>query len=374
MKKFLVFLLFFSFLSIEPTFALVQENKKCKVYKQTQIVKNKKFTCAKSSKGLVWSKGVTLIVPNKKPATTTKTKDFIPWSIDFTSKELSEASQKSFIGWVDANSENNIKNNFIVQNGTTGETIKILTKVNDLYSKVFSHYFKDGSTVVIGKDESWVVSNLNSSGWGTSSCGEKYSNLKLCLDHEKFMGITVPLISSPYDARNPGVDGGALIAHEYFHLVQAALIGRELKSSIPFWFLEGTAEFVGYSLAALAMDATYLEGREKMLSYSPPSYPVNSNAIGDYEIRLGERGQQTYIYPYHIGQVATEYIVASIGFQKMLDIWIDYAITKNFENSFEKIAGISKETFYDKFEKSRENMGMPPVTWKLVNNVNVKIQ
>jgi hypothetical protein len=43
--------------------------------------------------------------------------------------------------------------------------------------------------------------------------------------------------------------------------------------------------------------------------------------------------------------MATEYIVASIGFQKMLDIWIDYANTRNFETSFEKVTGISKEIF-----------------------------
>jgi hypothetical protein len=374
MKKFLIFVLFFSFLSIEPTLAAPQENKSCKVHKQTVIFKNKKFTCTKSSKGLRWSKGVALPISSKNPNSTPKTKDFTPWSTDFTSKELSDASQKNFISWININKQNITNNNFIVQEGTTGETVKILTKVNDLYSKVFGHYFKNGSTLAIGKDESWVVSNLNSSGWGVSSCNAQYSIIKLCLDHERFMGVVVPTNSLPYDTKNPGYDGGALIAHEYFHLFQGAITGRDSRHKIPLWFTEGTAEFVGYSLASQAMGATYWEGRKAMLSYSPKNYEANSNAISDYEIKIGERGKPTFMYPYNIGQMATEYIVASIGFQKMLDIWIDYSKTGNFEISFEKVSGISKEDFYGKFEKSRTNMGMPPTTWKLINNVNTKIK
>jgi len=246
--------------------------------------------------------------------------------------------------------------------------------VNDLYSKIFSHNFKNGSTVVIGKDEKWVVSSLNSSGWLVSFCNEQYSGVKLCIDHEKNMGFVIDYDLNYYDPKNPGVDGGALLAHEYFHLVQGALTSKESKRRIPVWFLEGTAEFVGYSVAALAMGATYIEGREKMLSYSPPNYPVNDNAISDYEVLIGRPGQQTYIYPYHIGQVATEYIVASIGFQKILDIWTDYNITNNFETSFKNITGLDKKDFYEKFEKSREQMGMPPTTWKLINSINTKIK
>jgi hypothetical protein len=188
------------------------------------------------------------------------------------------------------------------------------------------------------------------------------------------MGFVIVSDAMSYNSKNPGYDGGALLAHEYFHLVQGTLTSRELKRRIPVWFLEGTAEFVGYSIAALAMGGTYLEGREKMLSYSPPNYPVNDNAISDYEVLIGGPGQQTYVYPYHIGQVATEYIVASIGFQKILDIFKDYSLTNNFETSFKNITGIDKKDFYEKFENVREKMGMPPTTWKIVNNINTKIK
>ena len=109
-----------------------------------------------------------------------------------------------------------------------------------------------------------------------------------------------------------------------------------------------------------------------MLSYSPPEESTNKNAIADYEIRTC-CGNGTPTYSYNIGQVATEYLVASIGFQKMIDIWIDYASTRNFEKSFENVVGISKATFYEKFDQVRTKVGLPAISWKLEGLVNKKI-
>jgi len=199
----------------------------------------------------------------------------------------------------------------------------------------------------------------------------------LCMESERRQGYTVTE-DVTYDARNPGNDGGALLAHEYFHLVQHNLtkyINRGLvktgepanAAEFPVWFIEGSAEFVGFSVGAMAQNASYWDGREKALSYSPPQESINKNALADYEIRL------CCTYPYHVGQVATEYIVASIGFQKMLDIWIDFATTKNFEKSFETVTGISKSVFYQKFDAIRVKVGLPSISWKLDGLINKKI-
>jgi hypothetical protein len=207
--------------------------------------------------------------------------------------------------------------------------------------------------------------------------------VNLCLDLRGRQGYVVTADAS-YDPRNPGNDGGALLAHEYFHLVQAALSkttsGVRTKSgdagsanAFPAWFLEGTAEFVGYSVAALAQEASYWDGRARMLSYSPPDESVNKNAIADYEIRTC-CGNSTPTYPYNVGLVATEFIVASVGFQKMLDIWLDYGTTRNFEISFESVTGISKNSFYERFDQVRTRVGLPGISWKLEGLVNKKIR
>ena len=109
-----------------------------------------------------------------------------------------------------------------------------------------------------------------------------------------------------------------------------------------------------------------------MFRYAPSTPSINRNSLEDYEIRNGP-GNYSPTYPYIAGQLATEYLVASVGFQKMLDIWTDFKSTKSFEKSFMNVIGISKEAFYEKFEKSRVNLGLPPVTWKLVCLTNTLI-
>ena len=143
-------------------------------------------------------------------------------------------------------------------------------------------------------------------------------------------------------------------------------------SAFPVWFIEGTAEFVGYSVGVLSQNASYWNGRAAMLSYSPPGPSTNRNSISDYEIRVC-CGNDTPTYPYNIGLVASEYIIASVGFQKLLDIFTDYGTTKNFEKSFESVTGISKAVFYEKFDQVRTKVGLPPISWKLDGLINKKI-
>ena len=52
-----------------------------------------------------------------------------------------------------------------------------------------------------------------------------------------------------------------------------------------------------------------------------------------------------YENPYGIGCVATEYIVASIGVEKYLDIYRNLGLGTNFENSFRNATGINLADF-----------------------------
>jgi len=57
----------------------------------------------------------------------------------------------------------------------------------------------------------------------------------------------------------------------------------------------------------------------------------------------------------------------------LLDIFIDYKVTQNFETSFETVTGISKTVFYEKFDQIRTKVGLPPISWKLEGLINKKI-
>lgn len=359
----------------------------CRNEKSQKTFANKKYTCVKKNGKLVWNKGVPVksaapkSTPSPSPSITNT--DFAPWSTNIDSKSLSDQAQRNFLSWVKSREGAEVKHAQIVQANRNTSRVSIMKKADDLGAKLFSSYFPEGSTTVIGATEKWTVEQLNNDGWNLSECKDPYmSGVFLCLERGKRQGYVVTS-DVRYNAGNPGADGGALLAHEYFHLVQFNLTksvpGIPVKypedpkgPAFPVWFIEGTADFVGFAVGALAQNATYWEGRAAMFTYSPPEESVNRNAISDYEIRSC-CGNNTPTYPYHIGRVATEYIVASIGFQKMLDVFVDFANTRNFEKSFENVTGISKETFYEKFEQIRTKVGLPPVSWKLDGLVNKKI-
>lgn len=379
----------------------------CKTLNSKVAQSGKLYTCIKKGNKLIWNNGVAIksAAPAKSPATSTTPTPvatpspsvtpapsatptppavvFQPWSTDIDAKLLSDEAQKNFLAWAKQRTNSKINHTQRIQENNNSQRISIMKKADDLSAQLFSEFFPKGSITVIGATENWAVSELAKSGWTTSTCNNPYmSGVFLCLDNDSRQGYVVTA-DATYDARNPGNDGGALLAHEYFHLVQWNLSkttkGIRMKSgdassanAFPAWFVEGSADFVGYSVGALSQNASYWEGRARMLSYSPPGESVNRNSIADYEIRTC-CGNDTPTYPYNIGQVATEYIVASIGFQKFLDIWTSFAITQNFEKSFESIAGISKETFYEKFDQIRTKVGLPGISWKLDGLVNKKI-
>ena len=379
--------------------AAVMPGTKCSKQGQTSTTAGMKYTCIKSGKKLVWSKGVAVkkpapiasTTPNATPspvatptasAMPTPTK-FEPWSTNIDSKMLSDEAQKSFLAWVQTRTGATKNHTQVIQDNRYTSRISILKKADDLSAQLFSSFFPQGSKTIIGATQSWTIDQLAKTGWTTSTCNNPYmSGVELCLDGNMRQGFVITGDSS-YDEGNPGRDGAALIAHEYFHLVQSNLVnptdGFRTKSgdaqsanAFPIWFIEGTAEFVGYSVGALSQSASYWNGRPSMLSYAPPGASTNRNSISDYEIRVCCRND-TPTYPYNIGQVASEYIIASVGFQKMLDILIDFRTTKNFEKSFETVTGISKATFYEKFDLIRTKVGLPGISWKLDGLTNKKI-
>jgi hypothetical protein len=381
--------------------AAVKPGTKCTKQGQTSTSAGIKYTCIKSGKKLVWNKGVAIKKPapvaSPTPSATatptptatptasampTPTK-FEPWSTNIDSKMLSDEAQKSFLAWAQTRTGATKNHTQQIQENKNTNRINLLKKSDDLGAQLFSSYFKQGSTTVIGANEGWTLEQLAKNGWTVNKCSDQYmSGVALCLEGTKYQGYVITS-DSFYDARNPGRDGAALLAHEYFHLVQANLIGsRDLfrtksgdpqtAKALPAWFAEGTAEFVGYSVGALSQNASYWDGRATALSYAPPGEATNRNSIADYEIRTC-CGNGTPTYPYNIGHVATEYIVASVGFQKLLDIFVDFGKSNDFEKSFESVTGISKQVFYEKFDLIRTKVGLPAISWKLDGLTNKKI-
>jgi len=377
----------------------------CTKKNATATSAGKLYTCILSGKKLVWNKGVSIPKPTPSPtpsstpspspinqpsptpsATSSSQKEepFTPWSTNFTQKQVSDEAQKKFREWALAQTEKSNLHKFISSPDTPRARARNFKLVDELDLKLFGQFFTKPTTTVLGNNEQWVVEQLNANGGKYKQCDDNSGNqgLNYCLDQGGSQGYVITSDMS-YQASNPGADGSSLLSHEFFHLVQRALLGTSVgipirsdavghEDSFPVWFVEGTANFVGFSISALALDGTYWEGRDMMFKYAPSTPSINRNSLEDYEIRNGP-GNYSPTYPYIAGQLATEYLVASVGFQKTLDIWLDFKSTKSFEKSFENAIGISKDAFYSKFEKARVNLGLPPVTWKLVCLTNTLV-
>lgn len=368
---------------------------KCTKAGSTATASGKKFTCVKSGKKLVWNKGVVLKVAAKpttnsglKPVeptpiqtpsvmTTNGVEIFTPWSTSATGQLISDTAQVKFREWAQSQNSTGQNHKLIIQENFPSNRRKAFQLTDSLGSRLFSQFVLGSSATVLGTSDQWVVQQLNANGGIYTKCSENFVNagLDLCLDGGKTQGYVV-IKDAIYDPANLGYDGSALLAHEFFHIVQFQMAGLERKQFMrdgfvdtanlfPVWFSEGTANFVGFSVATLALGSTYWESRPAMFRYAPPSPETNRNTLKDYEIRNGP-GNYSPTYPYVIGQFATEYLVASVGFQKMLDIWISFQKTNDFEVSFEKTVGISLDEFYGRFEKVRTNMELPEVSYKLV--------
>ena len=344
----------------------------------------KLYTCILSGKKLIWNKGVA-INPSQSSSTSQTTTGFMPWSTKFIARQVSDEAQKQFRDWASKQIEKSSLHKLIVDISVPPLRSKNFKAVDQLDLKLFGQFFTQPSATVIGTNEKWIVDQLNSNYGKYENCDSSAGNdgLYYCLDQGSTMGFMVKSDQN-FNPKSPGQDGSSLLSHEYFHIVQRALFnsttGIPIKSggdnsatSFPVWFVEGTANFVGFSVAALALNSTYWEGREMMFNYAPPSPTTNKNTLEDYEIRNGP-GNDSPTYPYIAGQLATEYLVASVGFQKMLDIWIDFKDTKNFEKSFQRVIGITKADFYSKFEAARTNLGLPEVSWKLVCLTNTPLK
>jgi hypothetical protein len=402
MRKIALGVLVFISLAMLPTSAAnaPKAGASCQKAGVTQTFKSVKFTCTKSGKKFVWNKGVKVSPPKPSaqptPANTPATiatptpvatsKPFIPWSTDVTAKQVSDAAQKNFRDWAAAQASKPVNHQFVIQDGVFPNRAKSLAAADKTGTQLFSQYFSTKSITVIGRTEEWVVQKLNSLGGNFNGCSINYvPGLDYCWDAQSLQGMVV-LTDAPFKPSDLGGDGSSLLAHEYFHLVQYQLSNNARKHTIrdgsaasahlfPAWFAEGTAEFAGFSIATLAMGSDYWQGRAAMNTYGIGDPTANKNALVDAEIRTYAGTQPNGpVNPYMIGRTATEYLVASAGFQAMLDIWSTFKETKNFEKSFEKAIGITKDEFYERFEKVRTKLDMPEVSWKLICITNTPLR
>ena len=144
----------------------------------------------------------------------------------------------------------------------------------------------------------------------------------------------------------------SVVPHEMFHTFQAFHREKfqiESGQDEPRWMSEGSAEFFGFAMSQLAGVSSYY------VSVWDWTYYLPNPELGLQEFE----DPITFPYPaeeYWMGQMATEYLVASLGFEVLLDIYREYGSTGDFEASFEAATGLALMDFYQRFDEAYRNL------------------
>ena len=329
---------------------------KCLKLNVTQIVGGNKYTCIKSGPNLIWSnrKSVTkpplpTSLPTSKatpslpaaiasPAAIAETEpnpfSISPFPDEFTRVQMVEAVMTSFNSYMKVNK--NSKSFKLVIDAEYENSSKEITKlVSDSF---FGLPFPSGypqTIVVIGRNKTLLEKTV------TEHCA--INSPSPCADDRR-----IGLNSAGRGWASVGTGPSAIIPHELFHIWQGAAYKKISDSgpdpskpeNPPVWFDEGGAEFFGEAIFS-KVSGTYEGSKVAWKSYR----------LSDYTTRNLDWG-----LPYTLGRLASEYIVASKGMEKFLNIYSNVGLGQDFPSAFENALGISLKDFYEKFDSNLFNM------------------
>ncbi|MFM1953231.1 MAG: hypothetical protein RL187_440 [Actinomycetota bacterium] len=148
----------------------------------------------------------------------------------------------------------------------------------------------------------------------------------------------------------------ACVPHELFHVAQdnldKAVYGEEASQcqgdkSRPLWLVEGSAQFMGHAIVShqghheywgkhFTAGAADLKGPRPLLESREP----------------WESGWEAYTW----GSLATEYIIASVGIEPLMEIWAQAGQCIPFDEAFTTALGITVDDFYAAFDRMNEEM------------------
>ena len=347
-KKIFIFVLLLS-LFAQNAYAVVKVDDLCYKIGKTKIVKQNKYFCVKKENGLFWSKPVN----NSKPAKNIK-------SIYDLSKDVSNTS---YWAWKNANiqiSNSKItgpKTNIYLSPEIKSLSIKDEYKVFDLVSKLYDKYYIPSVVSVIYytvKDIPWAQNEFSkhslfsegneaSNGCAKSHCYG--AQARIGKNREGLILIGLDSGISNYEVKT-------LDAHEFSHTIQSAAFfdtdkesgsNRGIKQYMPDWFVEGGASFSQASSFFYNDFNSYLEERKRIIYNLDKDKQINDDWIKNFLDPVNTSIWNNGNFVYDIGFLALEAMSAIKGPGIQIDIMLDIANGKSFEESFEYRFGVSWE-------------------------------
>jgi len=280
-----------------------------------------------------------------------------PWPITFTREDQIDSSLARTRQYFETNSSAPDFELFM----QTPHTEEDREWVQNLVMTVLGPYadlLPEKVNVIVGWDPQFMVDTAEANGLPvpsvspTEPCVQPYGACS--------KGSTVWLGSgAPLNTMNDRVGFARMFGHKTFHVVQdlmdpesgGQVPPRSQPNFRPAWWTEGSADFMAFAVGEIAGIAPY----EQYL-YDNPSYKYFSSGtsirleLGDLEeLESANKTVNLYQGPpahYLFGQVAMEHIVASLGYQPIVDVYLYLAEGKSFEQAFELSIGVTLTEFY----------------------------
>ncbi len=279
------------------------------------------------------------------------------WTKPTTATPVSSAAMQNFYSYIQTSRSPNASVQVIAQAGVDPIFVDMVQKAGTLVAKAFSYPALTKPLIeLIALDRSFYETTLIANGFSRDAPGLLATNWDsgapawggLTLNSYNYTVISKTEESKLNNTQTPG--------HEYFHAVQAG-IAAPGYNSIPKWFIEGPAMFVGLlSADYLALRSYSSSGRK--------SQTDRCSALFTQKLTLAEHQANTpnVVDPYAIGEIATELLVANVGMQKVMDIYSQVKITpSDFSAAFLNATGVKLADFYTMFEEVRGTLGCPKV-------------
>lgn len=352
-----------SLLTVSPATSAVKAGGACKSVGKIAVSKGKSFVCVKFSGKMIWRSSKTTSNATKvritpSPATPTtatpapspltspsptptpvptlvqKPNPFAsPFPDDFNRGDMTSAVIKSFQEYVASNSSpKSYKLVIGPEFENSGEEIKKF--VDRAYAALPFPKDYQKTIIVVSRNGELGEREIKEFGFDRSDANKAVG------------GPCMNCAGEGWATSDNGL--GAVTPHELFHVWQKSAYKRKGNNNPdpnnplnpPVWFDEGSADFFGYLI--YRERSNFYEGVGPYRDFQP---------LKKYSTRDLDPG-----LPYLLGRVASEYIVASVGMERFLQIFFNVGEGLDFPRAFEKATGVTLDFFYEKFDKNIRKM------------------
>ena len=345
----------------------------CKSLGATQIYQNKKFTCIKSAKKLVWDRGTSIIkpAPSSSPNPTISPTPSPSPTIKTIAERWSEIDKSAlniFNEWASKEiaTENKLKVDWRTGDSVDPAAVAEIKRRHDLAVRFWAPYSN------VTKDYKVLIANHNEARW---ICNIKldwlkgYQSMDECITVESNGIPDIPTAGQGqlgnhtldmYEVKNLAELGTRFfvgrVEHEFTHNIFYEQSER-YQDFMPCWQIEGGAEYFGILIANRLNASDFIQARNFAIDVSWMNLGVEKWKIDDWVSFLNKTDRTDILNRqgdpcgpvrpeiYHQVILANEYLVSKLGIPGYLEL-IKMASRSSWADAINKTFGIDKQTFY----------------------------